>query len=165
MPHFVILEQFTITPESLEKQDVLGQKGVNDNYDKQFITMELLWMTFEQTNLVKIYEFSKMGWKKKKNSIYCCIFKRCLEEPEIHVKNKKMPSGKRTTIEKRIIHTPSIGKHLIDEDIVIEKKCKNEFKRMAMSEIDCYLAYILMNKIFEAYQRDGMLENEESFLQ
>lgn len=94
-----------------------------------------------------------------------CISKRCLEEPEIHIKNKKTPSGKRITIEKRIVHTPSIGKHIVERDIVIEKKCKNEFKRMATGEVDCYLAYMLLIKIFEAYQGNGILPNEETFLQ
>ena len=94
-----------------------------------------------------------------------CIYKRCLEEPEIHVKNKKMPSGKRIAIEKRIVHTSSVGKYILNGDIVIEKECKNEFKRMAASGVDCYLADKLLKKIFEAYQREGTLPNEESFLQ
>lgn len=93
------------------------------------------------------------------------IYKKCLEEPEIHIKKKKTASGKKVTYEKRIIHTPSIGMHIEDGNIVIEKKCKNEFNRSESNDVKCYLAYRLLVKIFEAYQKDGVLPSEECFLQ
>ena len=93
------------------------------------------------------------------------IYKKCLEEPEIHIKKKKTASGKKVTYEKRIIHTPSIGMHIEDGNIVIEKKCKNEFNRSESNDVECYLAYRLLVKIFEAYQKDGVLPSEECFLQ
>ena len=119
------------------------------------------------------YSYSGENWNRENSRAgdidlldgVICVFKRCLEEPEIHINNKKMPSGKRKIIEKRIVHTPAIEKHIADGDIVIEKKCKNEFKRMITSEVDCYIAHMLLNRIFETYQRDGELPKEESFLQ
>lgn len=93
------------------------------------------------------------------------IYKKCLEEPEIHIKKKKTASGKKVTYEKRIIHTPSIGMYIEDGNIVIEKKCKNEFHRSESNDVECYLAYRLLVKIFETYQKDGVLPSEECFLQ
>jgi hypothetical protein len=37
LPHSVISEHFTINPETLAKQGISGQKGVNQNYDKSII--------------------------------------------------------------------------------------------------------------------------------
>ena len=127
----------------------------------------------EQNDDVARYTYSGENWNDDNSQSgdielldgIFCIYKRYLEEPEIHINNKKMPLGKRTAIEKRIVHTPSVGNHILNGDIVIEKKCKNKFKRMAASEVDCYLADKLLTKIFEAYQREGTLPNEESFLQ
>ena len=127
----------------------------------------------EQNDDIVRYAYSGENWNDEMSQSgdidlldgIICISKKCLEEPEIHIKNRKMPSGKRNIIEKRIVHTPSIGNHILERTIVIEKKCKNEFKRMATSEVDCYLAYVLLIKVFEAYQRDGILPNKEAFLQ
>ena len=69
------------------------------------------------------------------------------------------------TYEKRIVHTPSIGEHIANGEMVVEKKCKNEFKRTITSENDCYLADRLLIKIFVAYQRAGVLPEEEAFIQ
>ena len=93
------------------------------------------------------------------------IYKRCLEEPEVHVRVKRLPSGKKSAFKKRVIHIPAIRQHIANGDIIIEKKCENEFQRVGTSEGDCYLADMLLLKIFEAYQRDGVLPSEKSFLQ
>ena len=63
------------------------------------------------------------------------------------------------------MHTPSIGEHIANKGIIIEKKCKNEFKRTITSENDCYLAGKLLIKIFEAYKKDGVVPVEEVFIQ
>lgn len=92
------------------------------------------------------------------------IYKECLEKPEIHIKTKKMPSGRKKTIEKRITHTPDIVKHMENGKIVIEKECKNAFKRSSNMKLD-YIAYCLLVNIFESYQMDGQLPEEERFIQ
>ena len=127
----------------------------------------------EQNDDVARYAYSGENWNDNNSQSgdielldgIICIYKRCLEEPEIHIKNKKMPSGKRITIKKRIVHTPSIEKHVANGDIIIENKCKNEFKRVATSKVECYLANVLLVNLFEAYQRDGILPDKESFFQ
>ena len=92
------------------------------------------------------------------------IHKRCLEEPEIHVKVKRRPSGRKYESVKRITHFPYISDHIQIGDIVIEKECHNAFRRYSTMEID-YIAHILLIKIFESYQKNGRLPQKEGFIQ
>lgn len=129
-------------------------------------------LIYQDDNIVR-YAYSGENWNDKKSVSgdinlldgVICIYKKCLEEPEIHIKVKKFPSGRKRTYEKRIIHTPSIGKHIAEGEIVVEKKCKNEFQRMKESINDCYLASKLLNHIFEEYQKDGSVPEEVAFIQ
>ncbi len=129
-------------------------------------------LVYQDDNIVR-YMYSGENWNDEKSISgdinlmdgMICIYKKCLEEPEVHIKVKKSSSGKKYTYEKRIVHTPSIGEHIANREIVIEKKCKNEFKRYTTSDNDCYLAGKLLIKIFEAYQKDGNVPEEEVFIQ
>lgn len=129
-------------------------------------------LIYQDDNVVR-YVYSGENWNDEKSISgdidlldgEILIYKKCLEEPEIHMKVEKTPSGKKRIYEKRIVHTPSIGKHIGNREIVIEKKCKNEFKIYTTSDNDCYLAGKLLIKIFEAYQKDGKLPEEETFIQ
>jgi len=60
------------------------------------------------------------------------IYKDCLEEPEIHAKYKKMHSGRRKLVVKRISHFPDIYAHINNGKIIIEKECKNSLGDMAI---------------------------------
>lgn len=114
-----------------------------------------------------IYLYSGENWNDKNSESgdvdlldgEILINKKCLEEPIIHTKIKK-----KKIYEKRIVHTVNIQKYIDDGEIVIQKKCKNEFHRSGYSEID-YFAYMLLNKIFEEYQKVGELLEEVSFIQ
>ena len=129
-------------------------------------------LVYQDDNIVR-YMYSGENWNDEKSISgdinlmdgMICIYKKCLEEPEIHIKVKKSPSGRKRTYEKRIVHTPSIGEHIANGEIVIEKKCKNEFKRLSIGENDCYFAYKLLNLIFNAYQKEGVVPEEEAFIQ
>ena len=92
------------------------------------------------------------------------IYKRCLEEPEIHTKIKRSPSGRKYEEVKRITHFSSVAKHIENGDVVIEKECFNAFRRYANAEID-YIAYRLIEKIFTYYQENGCLPEKEGFIQ
>ena len=46
------------------------------------------------------------------------IYKRCLEEPEIHTRIKRRPSGRKFEEVKRITHFPSVAKHIGNGDII-----------------------------------------------
>ena len=120
-----------------------------------------------------IYSYSGENWndggksKSGDSLLYdgsFIIYKDCLEEPEIHTKLKKMPSGRKKVVEKRIPHFPHIYKHIENGKIVIEKECKNAFKRYSETSID-YIAYLLLIHIFEKYQLDGYLVENDGFIQ
>lgn len=120
-----------------------------------------------------IYSYSGENWndggksKSGDSLLYdgsFIIYKDCLEEPEIHTKLKKMPSGRKKVIEKRITHTPKLSEHLENKKVFVERECKNAFRRGATMPID-YIAYRLILHIFERYQLDGELPEKESFIQ
>ncbi len=120
-----------------------------------------------------IYSYSGENWndggksKSEDSLLYdgsFVIYKDCLEEPEIHTKLKKMPSGRKKIIEKRITHVPDIIEYVNDKRIVVEKECKNAFKRGVTMPID-YIAYLLILHVFERYQLDGELPEKVNFIQ
>ena len=92
------------------------------------------------------------------------IYKRCLEEPDIHTKIKQRPSGHKCEEVKRITHFPNVVEHVRNGDVVIEKECFNAFKRYSGMEID-YIALNLLYKIFTYYQENGCLPEKEGFIQ
>ena len=91
------------------------------------------------------------------------ICKRCLEEPEINTHIRRRPSGRKYTEVKRITHVPSLGTHLKNGDIVIEKECKNAFRKPSYAPVD-YIALRLLYRIFKAYQETGELPEKEMFI-
>lgn len=92
------------------------------------------------------------------------IYKDCLEEPEIHTKVEKTTSGKKKVTEKRITHIPNIFEYVDNKKIIVEKECKNAFRRYPMMPID-YIAYRLLLHIFESYQLHGKLPEKDCFIQ
>ena len=94
---------------------------------------------------------------------YFIIYKDCLEEPEIHTRMKRMPSGRKRTVVKRIPHFPAIFEHVRNGRIVVEKECKNAFRYPETLPID-YIAYHLLLHIFTQYQLDGALPEKEAFI-
>jgi hypothetical protein len=122
---------------------------------------------------IVIYSYSGENWNdggksKSGDSLLLdgsfVIHKDCLEEPEIHTKLKKMPSGRKKVIEKRITHTPRLSIYLETKKVYVEKECKNAFRRGATMPID-YIAYRLILHLFERYQVDGELPEIERFIQ
>ena len=121
---------------------------------------------------VAIYSYSGENWndggksQRGDRELYdgsFIIYKDCLEEPEIHIKRKKMPSGRTKLVEKRIVHFPNLFEHLENRKIVIEKECKNAFKVQEMP-ID-FIASQLLLHVFERYQLEGELPEKEMFFQ
>ena len=92
------------------------------------------------------------------------IYKCCLEEPEIHTKIKRRPSGRKYEEVKRVTHFPNVVEHIRNGDVIIEKECFNAFKRYSGMEID-YIALQLLCKIFTYYQENGCLPEKEGFIQ
>ena len=92
------------------------------------------------------------------------IYKRCLEEPEIHTKLKRRPSGRKYEEVKRITHFPNIVEHIRKGNVIVEKECFNAFRLYSGMEID-YIAYRLIVNIFIYYQENGCLPEKEGFIQ
>lgn len=122
---------------------------------------------------IAIYSYAGENWndgrKSKSGDSFLCdgsfiIYKECLEETEIHRKFKKMPSGRKKIIEKRIPHAPDIIEYVNDKRIIVEKECKNAFRCGETIPID-YIAYLLILHVIERYQLDGELHEKESFIQ
>ena len=51
----------------------------------------------------------------------------------------------------------------IESGVVVEKECKNAFKRYTGNSMD-YIAFRLLNKIIDAFQRDGVFPDREAFI-
>ena len=126
-----------------------------------------------EDNEMVIYSYSGENWndgcksQKGDAELYDGIFliyKDCLEEPEIHTKLKRMPSGRKKIIEKRITHIPNIYEYIQQNKIVVEKECKNAFRRRDNALID-YIAERLIYHVFEEYQLNGILPDKARFIQ
>ena len=113
-----------------------------------------------------IFEYAKKIGDPEYNKCYrhrmITIYKRCLEEPEIHSWLRRMPSGKKKLVAKRIPHFPSVDEHIQNGDIMIDKECKNAFCKGYSFD---YIAYRLLVHIFVNYQKKGELPEKDSFIQ
>ncbi|MGE9876446.1 hypothetical protein ACQQ9V_11055 [Hornefia butyriciproducens] len=77
----------------------------------------------------------------------------CFGEPEIHEKVKKMPSGKKKLVIKRIPVDVEYGEMILDGRIVVEN-CSNTW-RMTENELHLdVMALRLLFKIFRSYQEE-----------
>ncbi len=111
---------------------------------------------FIEDEEVVIYEYSGENWNSKESksgdALVCdgeVIIKKCsLEEPEIHQKIKRSKNRRKKLETKRIIHFVDIQEKIINGDIIITKKCKNEFSRFNSEE--CYIANKLLQRIVSA---------------
>lgn len=89
-----------------------------------------------------------------------------LKEPEIHEKLKKMPSGRKKMLVKRIPHTVGVCEKYLAGDITIDRECKNAFVRGGTSSVKMdYIALGLLYKIYEGYQITGKLPETMGFTQ
>lgn len=83
------------------------------------------------------------------------IARNCFAEPEIHEKMKKMPSGRKKLIIKRISVHVDCNKMISDGRIVIEN-CSNCWKCYSNRNTDIMASPILFH-LFLQYQIDGKL--------
>lgn len=137
----------------------LGYEGVCKlvEQDEEFVIY-----AYSGANINDNYELRKLHTLDYDGEIL--IYKRCLEEPEIHTKIKRRPSGRKYEEVKRITHLPSVGEHISNGDVVVTKECFNAFRRYGSVDVD-YIAYQLIFKIFQSYQENGFLPEKEVFIQ
>lgn len=84
----------------------------------------------------------------------------CFKEPEIHKKIKKMPSGRKRLITKRIPISVDYSK-MIEDRLIDIVNCSNCWK-VNNSNIDVMVLRILP-KLFELYQVEGTIPEHISY--
>ena len=81
--------------------------------------------------------------------------KSALIEPELHIRKKRLPSGRKREIIKRILREVSIEELLEGGKIEIEN-CKNTWEKRTSINADI-MAIRVCRKIFQDYQMEGQL--------
>ena len=89
------------------------------------------------------------------------IQRECFAEPEIHEKLKKMPSGKKKLIIKRIPVSIHYGEMIKDGRIVVEN-CSNCWRTTDDSHIDVMVGHLLFY-VFLRYQEEGKIPETISY--
>ena len=89
------------------------------------------------------------------------IQRDCFAEPEIHEKFKKMPSGRKKLVKKRIpvdVHYVE----MIEDGRIIVKNCRNCWHTETDREIDVMAGHLLFY-IFQRYQEEGKIPESISY--
>jgi hypothetical protein len=90
------------------------------------------------------------------------ILKKCFVEPEIHKKLKKMPSGRKKLITKRIPVSVDYGKMLEDGSVKVDNcSCCWKITEDDLS-VDVMACHILF-KMFRIYQEEGKIPEYISY--
>ena len=89
------------------------------------------------------------------------ISRDCFAEPEIHEKLKKMPSGRKKLIIKRIPVSVDYPKMISDGRIIIEN-CSNCWQCTPNENIDVMALHILFY-LFRQYQEEGKMPEYISY--
>lgn len=101
---------------------------------------------------------------RNENRIYdgmITISRGCFAEPEIHEKLKKMPSGRKKLITKRIPVDVDYPRMISEGRIVIEN-CSNCWHCSPESNVDVMALHILF-KLFMQYQEEGKMPEHISY--
>lgn len=90
------------------------------------------------------------------------IPKDCFVEPEIHEKLKRMPSGRKKRIIKRIPVDVDDTSMLLDEQITFEN-CSNCWQTIGEDlHVDIMVCHLLF-QIFQSYQQEGKIPSSVSY--
>lgn len=113
-----------------------------------------------------IYTYGGFNWDipSCKNPDYVqdgllTIPRDCLPEPEIHARWRRMPSGKKRWIEKRVPVTVDVCGMIREGRIVVED-CSYCWVRLEEAGGVDTMACRVLRKIFEKYQEAGALPKE-----
>lgn len=106
------------------------------------------------------YNIGVGDWEKAKETYDGCIVieKDALVEPTVHEKLKKMPSGRKKHIVKRIHNEVNYSKLMKEGKIQIEN-CSGTWKMI--DGID-FMAWKLVWNIFDEYQDTGIISEQMS---
>lgn len=90
------------------------------------------------------------------------IQKECFIEPEIHEKIKRMPSGRKKLITKRILESVDYEK-MLEEGLIVIENCSNCWKTTENKlQIDVMACHLLFH-IFLRYQEEGKIPDQMSY--
>ena len=90
------------------------------------------------------------------------ISRACFVEPEIHEKIKKMPSGRKKVISKRIPISVDYGK-MLEEGLIKVENCSNCWQvTEGKMHIDVMVCHILFY-VFRKYQEEGKIPEHISY--
>ena len=102
---------------------------------------------------------------RNENHVYdgtITIQRDCFAEPEIHQKLKKMPSGRKKLVTKRIPVSVEYGEMLTDGRIVVEN-CSNCWRTTETElQVDVMACHLLFY-IFLRYQEEGEIPKSMSY--
>lgn len=107
------------------------------------------------------YDLNHPDWKKQREMAdgEITIARDALVEPEIHRKNKKMPSGRKKFVEKRIVRDVAWNDILDNGKISI----KNASGTWQITETgNDFLAIKLLFRMFDEYQKTGEIPKHVS---
>ena len=94
------------------------------------------------------------------------IRKDALEEPEIHVRRVRKPSGRRVIEQKVVTHVPNLREHMRDGGIVVDELCGAD--RIEFEGTGDPLPRILrqlLYAIYKSYMLKSELPETEAFIQ
>ena len=89
------------------------------------------------------------------------IPKNCFVEPEIHQKLRKMPSGRKKLVIKRI-PVPVDYRKMLRSGLIETENCSHCWNRSEDLHIDITI-YRILYRIFQQYQEDGQIPERVSF--
>lgn len=119
---------------------------------------------------IAIYSYTGENWNVQDEAVrkrlesavgQLTIDKSCLIEPELRSKVKKMPNGRKKLVEKKIVRLPDISELISDGSIVVDELCGIDAEA---SDYRPCIYMRLLRIIFESYQLNGRLPEEEGFV-
>ena len=121
-------------------------------------------ITYDDADVIYAYSVYNLNEAAHKDAISVLdgeihIKRSCFTEPEIHKKLVRKPSGRKVTVEKRIINVPEYGKMITDGRITI-KNASHCFK--TNDEGVDTMALRLLPILFREYQQTGQLPKQIS---
>lgn len=119
---------------------------------------------------IAIYSYTGENWNVQDEAVrkrlesavgQLTIDKSCLIEPELRSKVRKMPNGRKKLVEKKIVRLPDISELISDGSIMVDELCGIDAKA---SDYRPCIYMRLLRIIFESYQLNGRLPEEEGFV-
>ena len=122
-----------------------------------------------QDDVTIIYEYGGFNWNESeyRNSDYIrdgliIVDKSCFTKPEIHQKTKRMPSGRKKIVTKKIPVSTDYSK-MIEEGLIEVENCSHCWKKTGEKNIDA-MALRMLFKLFYQYQKEGGIPETVSIL-